>query len=190
MNLTFARQPSQTNPSAGVARLARHSWQTSGYRKLKNALPQPGAVWEEIVMAVAASYADRKTRNASETFCLSAPSCKTIAQTAAADNPNFNRAAVLAFDARLSACLQMGLPSQPITLSVEQLGDLNRKLSAMRHDINNNLSLIVAAAELIRHKPAMAEKMIVTMAEQPAKIMETIRKFSAEFEQTFGITKP
>ena len=84
----------------------------------------------------------------------------------------------------------MGLPSQPVTLSIEQLGELNRKLSTMRHDINNNLSLIVAAAELIRHKPAMAEKMIVTMAEQPAKITEAIRKFSSEFEQTLGITKP
>jgi len=41
----------------------------------------------------------------------------------------------------------MGLPIQPVTLTVEQLGELNRQLGNMRHDINNNLSLIVAAAE-------------------------------------------
>jgi len=56
----------------------------------------------------------------------------------------------------------MGLPSQPITLSVEELAALNSKLSHFRHDINNNLSLIVAALELIRHRPNMADRMLTT----------------------------
>ena len=84
----------------------------------------------------------------------------------------------------------MGLPSQPVTLTAEQIGELNRKLSSLRHDINNHLSLIQAALELIRHKPQMAERMLVTLAEQPPKITEALMKFSAEFEQTFGITRP
>jgi hypothetical protein len=41
----------------------------------------------------------------------------------------------------------MALPSQPVTLDVAQLDELNRKLSEMRHDINNTLSLIMAAVE-------------------------------------------
>ena len=57
----------------------------------------------------------------------------------------------------------MGLPSQPVTLTVEQLAELNRSLSNMRHDINNHLSLIMAAVELIRHKPQMAERMLTTL---------------------------
>lgn len=84
----------------------------------------------------------------------------------------------------------MGLPSEPVTLSVAQLDELNRKLSNMRHDINNNLSLIVAAVELIRHKPQMTERMMVTLAEQPAKISAAIASFSAQFEKTLGITRP
>ena len=84
----------------------------------------------------------------------------------------------------------MPLPSQPVTLTVEQLADLNRKLSAMRHDINNHLSLIIAAAELIRHKPETAERMLATLVEQPPKIADSLRKFSVEFEQTLGITRP
>jgi hypothetical protein len=83
----------------------------------------------------------------------------------------------------------MGSPNQPITLSVEQLTELNRRLSNMRHDINNNLSLIIAAAELIRHKPQMAERMMATLAEQPAKITDALNKFSAEFDRLLG-TKP
>jgi hypothetical protein len=84
----------------------------------------------------------------------------------------------------------MGLPSEPITLTVAELGELNRKLSAMRHDINNNLSLIVAAVELIRHKPEMTARMMATLGEQPARISESLTRFSVEFERALGITKP
>jgi hypothetical protein len=83
----------------------------------------------------------------------------------------------------------MALPTEPVTLNVEQIGELNQKLSAMRHDINNNLSLIMAAVELIRHKPEMVERMMTTVAEQPTKITEAMTRFSSEFERTFGITR-
>jgi hypothetical protein len=83
----------------------------------------------------------------------------------------------------------MPLPSQPVTLSVEQLTELSGKLSTMRHDINNQLSLIIAAVELIRHKPAMAERMMATLVEQPPRIADALGKFSAEFERTLGITR-
>ena len=82
----------------------------------------------------------------------------------------------------------MPLPSHPVTLTVEQLVELNRKLSAMRHDINNQLSLIIAAAELIRHKPQTAERMMATLVEQPPRIAEALQKFSAEFESALGIS--
>jgi hypothetical protein len=84
----------------------------------------------------------------------------------------------------------MGLPSQPVQLSVEQVGALQSQLSNMRHDVNNHLSLIMAAVELVRHKPHMAERMLATLAEQPPKIGECIRKFSGEFEKALDITKP
>ena len=84
----------------------------------------------------------------------------------------------------------MGLPTEPVTLTVAQLDELNRKLATMRHDINNNLSLIVAAMELIRHKPQMTERMLTTLSEQPAKIGDAVGKFSLEFERTLGISRP
>jgi hypothetical protein len=83
----------------------------------------------------------------------------------------------------------MVLPSQPVTLSVEQLEELNKKLANMRHDINNTLSLIMAAVELIRYKPQMTERMIATLVEQPPKISESLVKFSTEFERVLGITR-
>jgi len=84
----------------------------------------------------------------------------------------------------------MGLPAKPVTLTVEQIEDLNRKLSTLRHDVNGDLALIVAAAELIKLNPDLKEKMITTLLEQPPKIRERADKFSVEFEKLLGITRP
>jgi hypothetical protein len=81
----------------------------------------------------------------------------------------------------------MPLPSQPVTLTAEQIAELNRKLSNMRHDINNQLSLIMAAVELTRYKPQVGERMMATLVEQPPKIAAALTKFSNEFEMTLGI---
>ena len=83
----------------------------------------------------------------------------------------------------------MGLPNQPVTLTVEEIDQLNRKLSTMRHDVNNTLSLMIAAIEVLRHKPEMTGKMVSTLIEQPPRIVQGLAKFSEEFEKTFGITR-
>ena len=83
----------------------------------------------------------------------------------------------------------MRMPSQPVQFSVEQVQVLNQKLSNLRHDINNHLSLMMAATELIRHKPQMAERMLETLVEQPGKISAAMQQFSAEFESAFGISR-
>lgn len=83
----------------------------------------------------------------------------------------------------------MALPEQPVTLSVEQIDELNKKLSTMRHDVNNHLSMVMAAAELVRLKPELGEKMLGRLIEQPTKISEAIKQFSAEFEKTLGVRR-
>ncbi len=84
----------------------------------------------------------------------------------------------------------MGLPNTPVTLTPEQLTELNQKLSHMRHEINNQLALIVAALELVRIKPDLRDKMLDTLGQQPPKITDQMARFSAEFERVFGITRP
>ena len=83
----------------------------------------------------------------------------------------------------------MVLPQQPVTLTVEQVAALNQELANMRHDINNNLSLVMAAVELIRAKPHMTERMTATLIEQPPKISRAMLGFCAEFEKSLGITR-
>ena len=81
----------------------------------------------------------------------------------------------------------MGLPNIPVTLDPEEVDQLNRQLSTMRHNINNHLSLIMTATELIRYKPEMRDKMVSTVSDQPKKIIEEIRRFSSEFDKALGI---
>jgi hypothetical protein len=74
-----------------------------------------------------------------------------------------------------------------VNLTPEQVKELNKKLSNMRHEINNQLALVVAALELIRFRPELRDKMLETVAQQSPKILAEVAKFSAEFENTFGI---
>ena len=59
----------------------------------------------------------------------------------------------------------------------------------MRHDINNHLSLVTAAVEIMRLKPETAERMIENIAKQPNRIMSSMQDFTKEFDQQFGITR-
>jgi len=83
----------------------------------------------------------------------------------------------------------MVLPTEPITLSVQQVEELMRKLSVLRHDINGDLALVVAAAELVKLNPDLLQRMLGTLMEQPPKIRDKVDRFSAEFEKTLGIVR-
>jgi len=84
----------------------------------------------------------------------------------------------------------MALPTEPVTLSVQQLEELNRKLSTLRHDINGDLALVVAAAELIKLNPDILQRMLSTLLEQPPKIRDKVDRFSTELEKMVGISRP
>ncbi len=83
----------------------------------------------------------------------------------------------------------MGMPQSPVTLTPEQVAELNSKLGDMRHNINNNLSLIIAAIELSRRKPDAIGRMLDSLEKQPDRIMAEMRAFTTDFEKSFGITR-
>jgi hypothetical protein len=84
----------------------------------------------------------------------------------------------------------MSLPTEPVTLSVEQIGELNQKLADLRHDINNRVSVMLASTELLRRRPETAERLLTGLAEQPPKIIEAITQFSRDLDMAFHITRP
>lgn len=89
----------------------------------------------------------------------------------------------------------MGIPVQradltsgPVVLTVEQIEELNQKLSKTRHDINNHLAVMVAALELIRFKPESAAKWLASIESHPMLIGAALKTFSEQFEKALGIT--
>jgi hypothetical protein len=84
----------------------------------------------------------------------------------------------------------MTLPNEPVTLSVEQIADLNRKLSMLRHDVNGKLTQISLAVELLRLQPDGGERWLGMMAEQPHKIVAELAQFSRDLEAALHITRP
>jgi hypothetical protein len=84
----------------------------------------------------------------------------------------------------------MAAPSNPVTLTPEQIAEISRKLGDLRHNVNNQLSRIVAATELIRRRPESLERYSTSLSEPPQKITDELKSFSQEFEQLLQITRP
>jgi hypothetical protein len=83
----------------------------------------------------------------------------------------------------------MGAPDQPITLTPEQIEELNTALGDTRHNVNNHIALIVGAVELIKRKPDALEKWMSSLAQQPDKIRDEMKGFSETFEKILQITR-
>jgi hypothetical protein len=79
------------------------------------------------------------------------------------------------------------MPAHPVTLTPEQVEALSIKLADLRHSINNHLSLIVAAVELIQRKPEMAVRLAASVLAQPEKISQEIRLFSQDLQKALEI---
>lgn len=84
----------------------------------------------------------------------------------------------------------MPLPSEPVTLSIEQIGELKQKLADLRHDVNNKVALMLSAVEMIRRRPESTETMLDSFSRQPQKLVEAVTEFSAAFEAALKITRP
>jgi ABC-type transporter Mla subunit MlaD len=83
----------------------------------------------------------------------------------------------------------MSLPSEPVTLSVEQVRELKQKLTDLRHDVNNNIALMLSALEMIRRRPETVEKMLDSLARQPKKVTDAVAQFSKALESALHLTR-
>ena len=81
----------------------------------------------------------------------------------------------------------MALPTETLTLSVQQIEDLSQHFSFFRHDVNNSTGLIGAAAELMRYSPDASKRWSVTLIEQPPRIAGKTREFIGEVERVLTI---
>ena len=80
-------------------------------------------------------------------------------------------------------------PDHPITLSPEQIADLSARMSDLRHNINNSLSLIMAATELIRCRPDQAARFLNSLVDPPQQITQELTRFSNLLETLLEIPR-
>jgi hypothetical protein len=83
----------------------------------------------------------------------------------------------------------MSLPAQTVTLDVAQIEELSQHFSFFRHDVNNSVGMIGAAAELVRYSPSAAQRWGATVIEQPPRIAGKTREFVMEVRRILGLRK-
>lgn len=76
-----------------------------------------------------------------------------------------------------------------IALTPGQVQEFSKRLSKLRHDLNNHLTLIISAGELMHRKPEISERMLATIADQATKIEAALRQFSEETERALNAQK-
>lgn len=81
------------------------------------------------------------------------------------------------------------MPFEPVTLSGEQIAELKQKLSDLRHDVNNNVALMLSALEMIRRRPESTEKMLDSFGRQPQRINDTVTRFTKDLENVLRINR-
>ena len=84
----------------------------------------------------------------------------------------------------------MDATTHPVTLTAGQVEELKGRLADLRHNVANQLSLIVAATELIRRRPEMAARFADSLVAPPKKITDEVKLFSAELEKALAVLPP
>ncbi len=83
----------------------------------------------------------------------------------------------------------MAQSPEPVTLRADEAASILAGLRTARHNVNNCLSLVIAAAELVKLKPQDAQRLADQILEQPDRIMAELRGFSAELEKRLGAAR-
>ncbi len=74
-------------------------------------------------------------------------------------------------------------------MAPKQIEELNLKLSTLRHDIANHLTVIVTAAEMAANTSEKARQHLTLLFQQIPKIKDAVNGFTAEFDRTLSIKR-
>ena len=75
------------------------------------------------------------------------------------------------------------------TLSAEELSELQKKFSEIKHSINNALAVMMALSEMSQRRPDYAEKLASTVLSKAPQIVSSLQEFTALLNEKAG-TKP
>jgi hypothetical protein len=79
----------------------------------------------------------------------------------------------------------MNEPNRP--LSPEELAQLQKKFSEIKHSINNALAVMMALAEMSQRRPDYAEKLATTVLAKAPQIVSGLQEFTQVLNEKAGV---
>ena len=78
----------------------------------------------------------------------------------------------------------MSLPGS--TLSSEDIAQLQKKFSEIKHSINNALAVMMALSEMSQRRPDYAEKLASTVLSKAPQIVTSLQEFTQVLNEKAG----
>jgi predicted nucleic acid-binding Zn-ribbon protein len=72
------------------------------------------------------------------------------------------------------------------TLSAEELVQLQKKFSEIKHSINNALAVIMALSEMSQRRPDYSEKLATTVLSKAPQIVSSLQEFTQLLNEKAG----
>ena len=77
--------------------------------------------------------------------------------------------------------------SDPVrNVSPEELAELQKKFSEIKHSINNALAVMMALSEMSQRRPDYAEKLATTVLAKAPQIVSSLQEFTEALNEKFG----
>jgi len=73
------------------------------------------------------------------------------------------------------------------TLSPEELAQLQKKFSEIKHSINNALAVMMALSEMSQRRPDYAEKLATTVLSKAPQIVSSLQEFTQVLNEKAGV---
>jgi len=74
------------------------------------------------------------------------------------------------------------------TITHEELVELQKKFSEIKHGINNALAVMMALSEMSQRRPDYAEKLATTVLTKAPQIVSSLQEFTALLNEKAGVT--
>jgi len=72
-------------------------------------------------------------------------------------------------------------------LSPEEVAQLQKKFSEIKHSINNALAVIMALSEMSQRRPDYAEKLATTVLSKAPQIVSSLQEFTQVLNEKAGV---
>jgi len=73
------------------------------------------------------------------------------------------------------------------TLSSDELAQLQKKFSEIKHSINNALAVMMALSEMSQRRPDYAEKLATTVLSKAPQIVSSLQEFTQILNEKAGV---